>query len=196
MLQSFFYTVGSLISLYSLLCLVRIVLTWLPDANYSPVGRLLSSACDPFLNWFRRFTFARTTTMDFTPILALGFLSLASRVFMTLGATGKVTIGAILAGVLAILWSFLSFILNILILLLIIRLIYELANPFGFSQFRSILDRFLNPAISRVTGFLFRRQVISYRVSIILTIVVLVIARVALDYGVDSLSRILESIPI
>ncbi len=196
MLQSLFFTVGSLISLYSLLCLVRIVLTWLPEANYSPVGRLLSSACDPFLDWFRRFSFARTATMDFTPIIALGTLSLASRVFMTLGATGKVTLGAILAGVLGILWSFFAFLLNIFIVLLIVRLVYDLSNPFGFSRFRSVLDRFLNPSISRVTGFLFRRQVISYRVSVIFTIVAFAVARIALEYGVDALSRILRNLPI
>lgn len=196
MLQSLFYTVGSLVSLYSLLCLVRIVLTWIPDANYSPVGRVLASACDPFLDWFRRFTFARTTTMDFTPILALGTLSLGSRVFMTLAATGKVTLGSILAGVLGILWSFFAFILNIYILLLIVRLVYEFVNPYGFSQFRSVLDRFLNPAISRVTGFLFRRQVIYYRVSVIVTVVAFVAARVALAYGVEALSRILVNLPV
>ncbi len=196
MLQSLFFTVGSLISLYSLLCLVRIVLTWLPEANYSPLGRLLSSACDPFLDWFRRFSFARTATMDFTPVIALGTLSLASRVFMTLGNTGKITLGAILAGLVGILWSFFSFVLNIFILLLIVRLVYDFANPFGFSQFRSVLDRFLNPSVSRVTGFLFRRQVVSYRLSLILTIVAFVIARVALDYGVAALSGILRNLPI
>lgn len=196
MLQSLCYTVGSLVTLYSLMCLVRIVLTWLPEANYSPIGRLLSSACDPFLDWFRRFSFARTATMDFTPILALGALSLISRVFMTLGETGKVSLGSVLAGVLGILWSFFAFVLNIFILLLVVRIVYEFANPYGFSQFRSVLDRFLSPTISRVTGFFFRRQVISYRVSVILTTVVFVVARVALDYGVDALARILRNLPV
>ncbi len=196
MLQSLFYTVASAMSIYSLLCLVRIVLTWLPSANYSPLGRILASICDPYINWFRRFSFARAAQIDFTPILALGFLSLVSQVFMTLAATGRISLGIVLSGLLQVLWSFASFLLNIFILFLIIRLVYEFANPYGYSPFRTMLDRFLNPAISRVTKTFFKRQVVSCRVSVAITLAAFVVARVFLQYGVVILARLLVDLPI
>ena len=33
-----------------IICFVRIMLSWFPGAQYSPVGRFLSSLCDPYLN--------------------------------------------------------------------------------------------------------------------------------------------------
>lgn len=196
MLQSLFYTISSLISVYSLVCLVRVFMSWMPSLEYTTVGRFLASVCDPYLNWFRRFAFSRIGVIDFSPIFALGILSVASMTFSTLAVTGRITVGVILAGIVQVLWSFVAFILNIFIVLMIIRLVYDFFHRYGYSQFWTIVDRMLNPPIARVTGFFFRSQVISYRASLALTLIVMIVLRVGLGFGVAAVSGLLYALPV
>jgi len=196
MLKSFFYTCSSVISVYSFVCLIRILLTWMPQIDQSPAGRFVAGLCDPFLNWFRRFSFTRVGMIDFSPILALGALSLGSMIFSTLASTGHITLGLILAGLVQIVWSFVSFFLNIMILFLAIRLIYDLVNRNGFSPFWTMLDRFLNHPISYVTGLFTRGRVIGYRASLILTLVFMIVLRVGLDFAIRYLLAFLYALPI
>ena len=78
----------------------------MPQIDQSPAGRFVAGLCDPFLNWFRRFSFTRVGMIDFSPILALGALSLGSMIFSTLASTGHITLGLVLAGLVQIIWSF------------------------------------------------------------------------------------------
>jgi YggT family protein len=196
MLQSIFYALSTLVTIYSIVCLIRIVLSWMPDIDYSPVGRFFASLCDPFLSWFQRFSFTRVGMVDFSPILALGVLSVFSMIFSTLGATGKITTGIVIAGLLQVIWSFFSFLFVLFIICLAIRLIYDLVNRYSYSQFWGMLDRFLNPLISRVTGIFTRgRKAMSYRASIILTLAVMLLLWLALAYGVKYLLVLLYAMP-
>ncbi len=196
MLQSIFYSLASLVSVYSFVCLLRILMSWMPQLEYSPVGRFIAGLCDPYLNWFRRFSFTRTGMVDFSPILALGTLSIASMTLTTLAATGRISLGVILGGVLQVLWSFFSFILNILILFLIIRLIYDIMSRYSYSQFWTMLDRFLNPPISKVTSFFMRGRTLSYRMSLILTLAVIIVLRGGLEVAFRYLLALLYSLPV
>lgn len=197
MIQSVFYAFSSLISIYSFICLVRILLSWVPQFDYSPAGRFLASICDPYLNWFRRFSFARIGMVDFSPIIALGVLSVASMAFTTIARTGRISLGVIFAGLIQVLWSFFSFMLNILIIFLIIRLIYDFINRYSYSPFWTMLDRFLNPPIAWVTGLFFHKNgQLGYRASLILTLVSTIIVRVGIGIGLRYLVRLLVSLPI
>jgi len=197
MLKSIFFTCSTIITLYSFVCLVRILLTWIPQIDYSPVGRFLAGICDPFLHWFQRFSFTRIGIVDFSPILALGILSVGSMAFSTLASTGRISIGIILAGLLQVVWSFFSFFLSIIILFLAIRLIYDLFNRYGYSPFWTMLDRFLNHPISYVTSLFTRGRVtLSYRASLILTLVVMIVLRVGLELGIRYLLTLLTRLPI
>lgn len=196
MIQSILYAFSSLLSVYSFVCLLRILMTWIPQLENSQAGHFIKSICDPYLNWFRRFSFTRVGLVDFSPILALGVLSVASMAFSTFAATGRITVGIILAGLLQVIWSFISFFMNIFILFLVIRLIYDLFNRYGFSQFWTMLDRFLNPPISYVTRLFGRGRTLSYRFSLILTLCVMVALRVGLSYGVAFLRTFLFTLPV
>lgn len=196
MLQSLFYTVSSLISMYSFVCIIRILMSWIPNLEYSPVGRFIAGLCDPYLNWFKRFSFSRIGMVDFSPILALGLLSVGSMAFSTLAATGRLTLGIVFAGILQVIWSFFSFLLNIMIVFLIIRLIHDLVSRYSYSQFWTMLDRFLNPPISKVTRLFVRNRTMSYRGSLILTLVVAVAVRVGLEFGMHYALLFLYSIPV
>lgn len=196
MLYSIFSTCSTLITAYSFACLLRIFMSWMPQFEYSAPGRFIASLCDPYLNWFRRFSFTRVGAVDFSPIIALGVLSVASMSFSTLAVTGTITVGIILAGLVSVIWSFFSFFLNIMVLFLAVRLIYDIFNRYGYSQFWTMLDRFLNPAISYVTGLFGRGHTMNYRLSLILTFAVALAVRVGLGYGTALLVSFLMRLPV
>ena len=187
MLRSLLYTVSQIISLYSFLCLIRIVLSWIPSAANSSFGQILSSLCDPYLNWFRRFPFTRIGMIDFSPILALGVLSVGSDMIARIIRTGHLSLWGILISLLMIIWSFLSFIFNLLIIFLIVRLLYDLLGASNNSPFWYSLDRFLNPAIAKITSFIPARAM-SYRTRIIASILILLLLRIAFGFFFGSLS--------
>lgn len=195
MLHSLFYTISSLISLYSLACFIRIIMTWIPTLEHSAAGRFISRLCDPYLYWFRRFRFTRVGAIDFSPLLALGLLSVASMTFSTLAASGSITVGIVLAGLVQVMWSIVSFMLNLFILFLIIRLILDLVNKYGYSPFVAAMDRLLNPIIARASRFLFRSRIISYRASLLITLGMAVITRVGFGFGINALHQILVNLP-
>ena len=195
MLKSLFYTCSYLLTAYSIVCLIRVFMTWIPQFEYTAPGRFIAGLCDPFLNWFRRFRFTRVGVVDFSPILALGVLTVAASSFSILATTGHITVGIILAGIISMIWSFFSFLLNILIIFLLIRLIYDLVNRYGYSQFWTMLDRFLNPSISYVSRILGRGKVIPYRIALILTLAVMVAIRVGFEFLLVFIRSFLYTLP-
>lgn len=187
MLASLLFTVRQIISLYSFLCLIRILMSWIPSAAYSPVGQFLSSLCDPYLNWFKRFKFTQIGMVDFSPVLALGTLSLISEFFSTFIRTGQVSLWGLFISIILMIWSFVGFVLNLLVIFLIVRLLYDMFGSSNSSQFWYTLDRFLNPIISKTTG-LFSSGSMQYRTRLFLTIIIIIAIRIALGMLVGSLA--------
>jgi len=196
MLRSLFDAASSLISVYSLVCVIRVLLSWIPEFEYTQAGRILARICDPYLNWFRRFSFTRIGSVDFSPVVAIGVLSVIAQVLPGIGVTGHISIGIILAGILSVVWSFFSFFLIILILALAIRLLYDIFNRYGYSQFWTMLDRFINPSISRVSGFFGREKPMPYRTALILTLLVMIAAWILLHYGVIYIRTFFFTLPV
>jgi len=196
MVYSILFTLSSLVSIFSLVCLVRIIFTWIPSVEHSAAGRFLSRICDPYLNWFRRFSFTRIGVIDFSPILALATLSALTMILSTILATGRISVTVVLFALLHVLWSFFSFLLNILILFLFIRLIYDLFNRYGYSPVWTMIDRFLNPVISRVTRIFSGSKPVTYRLSLFLTLAVLLALRIGLSFGMKYLYLFLSAHPM
>ncbi|MDE6774135.1 MAG: YggT family protein, partial [Treponemataceae bacterium] len=92
-----FLTIANVISLYALLCTIRVLLTWFPRAQYTPFGRILASLCDPYLNLFRRLRFLRISMFDLSPAVALCVLIALSHVLGNLAAARSFTLGGLLA---------------------------------------------------------------------------------------------------
>jgi len=186
MVRSLLLTVRQLINAYLFLCFIKILLSWVPSAAYSSFGRVLSSICDPYLNWFRRFRFTRIGMVDFSPILSLGILSIAAQLITSILATGTISLWAVVVSIIQLIWSFVSFILNLLIIFLIIRLGYDLFGSSNSSPFWYNLDRFLSPVIAKTTG-LFQRKPLQYRTRLILTIILILLLRIVLGLFFGSL---------
>ena len=71
------------ISIYSVMLLVRVLLTWFPNVDWSnPLFSTLRQLTDPYLNLFRSIvpTFGG---MDFSPILALFALQFLQRALVS-----------------------------------------------------------------------------------------------------------------
>lgn len=186
MVRSLLLTVRQLINVYLFLCFIKILLSWVPSAAYSSFGRMLSSICDPYLNWFRRFRFTRIGMVDFSPVLSLGILSIAAQLITSLLTTGTISLWGLCVSIIELVWSFIGFMLNLLIIFLIIRLGYDLFGSSSSSPFWYNLDRFLSPVIAKVTGF-FPQKPLQYRTRLILTILIIILLRIALGLLVGSL---------
>ena len=186
MVRSLLLTVRQLINVYLFLCFIKILLSWVPSAAYSSFGRMLSSICDPYLNWFRRFRFTRIGMVDFSPVLSLGILSIAAQLITSLLTTGTISLWGLCVSIIELLWSFIGFMLNLLIIFLIIRLGYDLFGSSSSSPFWYNLDRFLSPVIAKVTGF-FPQKPLQYRTRLILTILIILLLRIVLGLLVGSL---------
>ena len=186
MVRSLLLTVRQLINVYLFLCFIKILLSWVPSAAYSSFGRMLSSICDPYLNWFRRFRFTRIGMVDFSPVLSLGILSIAAQLITSLLATGTISFWGLCISIIQLIWSFIGFILNLLIIFLIVRLVYDIFGSSNSSPFWYNLDRLLNPVIAKVTGF-FPQKPLQYRSRLILTIVLILLLRIALGIFFGSL---------
>ena len=186
MVRSLLITLRQVINIYLFLCFIKILLSWVPSAAYSSFGRVLSSICDPYLNWFRRFKFTQIGMVDFSPILSLGILSIAAQLISTLVATGSISLWGLAAAMIQLIWSFAGFLLNFLLIFLVIRLIYDLFSSSNGSPFWYNLDRLLNPVISKATGFFSQRN-LSYRSRLIITILLILLLRIALGILIGSL---------
>lgn len=186
MIRSLLVTLRQIINVYLFLCFIKIILSWIPAAAYSSFGRMLSAICDPYLDWFRRFRFTRIGMIDFSPVLSLGILSISAQLITSILATGTVSLWGFFVSIIQLAWSFIGFILNLLIIFLIIRLLYDLLGSSASSPFWYNLDKFLNPVITKTTQ-LFPGRFMSYRSRLILTIVLILMLRLMLGLFVGSL---------
>ena len=124
--------------------------------------------------------------VDFSAILSLGILSIAAQLITSILATGTISLWAVVVSIIQLIWSFVSFILNLLIIFLIIRLGYDLFGSSNSSPFWYNLDRFLSPVIAKTTGF-FQRKPLQYRTRLILTIILILLLRIVLGLFFGSL---------
>ena len=186
MIRSLLITLRQVINIYLFLCFIKILLSWVPSAAYSSFGRVLSSICDPYLNWFRRFKFTQIGMVDFSPVLSLGILSITAQLITTLVATGSISLWGLMAAMIQLIWSFVGFLLNFLLIFLVIRLIYDIFGSSHGSPFWYNLDRLLNPVISKATG-LFPQRNLTYRARLIITIILILLLRIALGLLIGSM---------
>ncbi len=183
------------ISIYTLLCFVRIFLTWIPNAEGSPFGRFLSQICDPYLNIFRRFSFLRIGAMDFTPTIALLVLVGASSVLTSILQVGRITVSGILAMLIQLIWSVASSILGIVILVLAVRLIALFISKNYSSSFWDTLDRTITPLIYRISGT-FSRTTLPFKTALIISLIALILLTAGGNLVIGILVNIIRSIPI
>lgn len=188
--------ISSLISLYTLVIVFRIMLTWFPGQNYGKGELVLRQATDPYLNLFRRARWMRVGYVDFSPIVALATLSITASVLTQIAMAGSVTIGFILALVVSRLGYTVRFVLILLTVLTVVR---AGALAFGASSAHRVwvtMDHLLQPLSWKISHRLLPRSELTYRQGLLIVTGAGVLSAVVLTLLINLTVRLLISLPV
>jgi YggT family protein len=191
-MQLVMWVLGTVLSLYSILIFVRIILSWWNGMSFGRVHEFLCGITDPYLNWFRRFSFLRLGSIDLSPIAALAVLSIANNLAVVIGRAGLITLGFVFALVLQILWSAVSFILGFFTVIIGLRLFAYFMRANIYHPFWRIVSSISEPVLYRISRLLFRSRFVPFAQSMIVAIAALIAVSLLGGWGVDMLIRFLQ----
>ena len=175
--------ISAFLSLYSLLCLLRIIITWIPNYSYSKPADILAQICDPYMNLFRGIKWLRFGSFDFSPALALCILGAGSQLFSSLANGGYISLQMILAMILGIFFSILSSLIFFLIILFAIRLILIMINRDSYNTsgfMANQIDSSISPIVYRIARTFAMGRRITYKAALIISIIALLFLQFAL----------------
>jgi YggT family protein len=189
--------VSGLITLYSLFIVVRILLSWFSGVRFGRVFSYLCRITDPYLLWFRRWRIFQAGPLDLSPIAALAVLTVVNNIITKIAASGRVTIGFILALLLSVVWAALSFCIGFFVVIVALRLIAYLVSADMYAPFWKIIDMIARPVIFTINRTALRGVVRNYFASILVTLAVLIVLFAALSFTVNSIATpLLLSLPL
>lgn len=194
----FVFTIAAgIISLYTMLCFVRIILTWFPSMTYNKFTLFLSRICDPYLDIFRKIRFLRLGYVDFSPAVAIAVLVAGASLLNNIAMQQRVSLGGILAALVSIVWTVASSIIGFLIVLVAIRFIALLVSKNSTSQIWQGLDSILNPIIYRVAGVFVSQnnKFVSQKTALIISIAVLILCQLVGGLLISIITNLLISLP-
>ncbi|MCL2879035.1 MAG: YggT family protein [Treponema sp.] len=187
---------SGLCGLYSLLILIRILLTWFSGSGYGRPVYLLSRITDPYLNWWRRIPGLRIGYVDISPIAAMAALSIMQTILSTIAHYGSISLGIIIAIILSALWSAVSFLLGFCVIILILRFIAYMMNRNTMSGFWNIIDSISRPILYRVNRIIFGKRMVTFMTSIVVSTVIMALIWVGLKFIMNIILAILVKTPV
>ena len=183
-----------LLALYSFIIWVRIFLSWIsPYPQPGSFSYYIAKAVDPYLSLFRSDK-ARIGALDFSPVIAVGILSVIESLLNVFGIYGTVTFGIILSQIILAFWSYgVSIFLWISIIMLIFRTIASFSSNPAFYNMQSALS-FTNPIISFVRRC-FGARIVKDRTLNIIALLVAIMLYIVLSRLFDDLAFYAMRIP-
>lgn len=175
--------ISAFLSLYSLLCLLRIIITWIPNYSYSKPADILAQICDPYMNLFRGIKWLRFGSFDFSPALALCILGAGSQLFSSLANGGYINLQMILTIILEIFFSILSSLIFFLIILFAIRLILIMINRDSYNTsgfMANQIDSSISSIVYRIARTFAMGRRITYKAALTISIIALLFLQFAL----------------
>lgn len=188
--------IAALISIYSILIILRIILSWFGGLVQGKFVEYLVYLTDPYLNWWRRTLNLRIGVIDFSAIAGIAALSIAQNILFTIARFEKITLGNILAIVLMSAWSIVSFIIGFFIIVIILRLIAYLTSRDIYSPFWQIIDSVSKPVLYRINRIVFGNSINNYMTGIIIAIIILIVLRIAGAILIPVIAGMLAGLPI
>lgn len=170
-----FKLLSVVLSIYSLLCIIRILLTWIPSLSYSRFGKVVAELTDPYLSLFSKFRFMRFGAVDFSPILAIALIGLLSSICDVFARFDRFAIGTLLAAIISVCWGACSVILTFLSIIVIIRLVFTLLNKSTATLAWQKLDSFIAPAKDWVNATFFKNRFVNYTTTLIVILVCVIL---------------------
>ena len=205
---------ASLIGIYSLIIVVRIIFSWIDNiqranawrngyngynqqnSTLSSISNFLGKLVDPYLNLFKGITSLRRSHLDLTPLVAIIVLNLFQSIFNIVAISGRITIGVILALIVNLAWgSFFSYILFFLIVLLVIRYFIGRSNSYKAQSWLNAIDPIINSPVQKVYKIFFAKKGESddqkvVLVSLVFYIIIFVICKFAVSWLVSFLASL------
>ncbi|MDR1180279.1 MAG: YggT family protein [Spirochaetales bacterium] len=199
MFSSIMTVCGMAISIYTFIIIARIMISWFSGGGYGHgyggVFRFLAALTDPYLNFFRGFTFFRFGPFDFSPVFALIILSVAGNVFQSLAAFQQITCGLVLALLVLRLWAAVAFFISLYIFLTLLRLVGLLVRLNSSSPFWRYIDMVLNPVLLPLTRLIFRGRRVSYMTALVSGALLLLALRFGGAVLIEHLALLIQRIP-
>jgi YggT family protein len=185
-----------LVGIYSLLIIIRIMLTWFSNAPYGRPVEILAAITDPYLNWWRQRLNLRAGTLDLSPIVAMVALSVVQTICSTIADEGRISLGIILIVFLFALWAAVAFILGFCAIILILRFIGYMCNCNMYSTFWRIIDSISQPLQYRINRIIFGRRLVRFTTGLVVSIIALVAAFFGGGLIVRLLTGLLRLLPL
>lgn len=183
-----------LISIYMFICLIRIITTWFPTLQNTKFVYYLKKICDPYLNLFRQIPFLHIGNLDFTPVLAIGILVIASNILSSIVSTGALRFGALLGSLLQLLWSIASSVITFFNIIITLRLIVNLLHKDYSSGIWSQLDRIIYPVQKFVTS-LIKGKTFSYKAQLGITLIACILVQILGSLLIGFIVTLLTKLP-
>lgn len=186
---------GAIVTIYMILCTLRIFTTWSPVFSNNSFSRFLSRVVDPFLGLFSGFSALKTGQFDFSPILAITLLSVLGNLFTTIAYTGRISLGIILGLLIAAAWSAVSFIISFMSVVALARIIMLAAKRGGNHPVVQIMDALLNPVFRSINRIIYRTKAVDYMQALVTGFIVLILIRAAGAACASLVVRLVQSFP-
>ena len=184
---------AALAGLYSLLILIRIILTWFGPIHYRKPILFLAAITDPYLNWWRQKLNLRAGTLDLSPIAAMAALSVLQTICSAAAIEGRISLRIILSVCFNALWSAISFILGFCLIVLVLRFIAYMINSDMHSTFWRVVDSISRPLLYRINRMIFGKRLVNFTTGIIVAIIALAVVWIAGGLLVEALTRMLTA---
>ena len=185
-----------ILTVYSFLCFLCVIMSWIPGLKFTAFGRFLDSLCSPYLNLFSRISFLRFGNIDFSPVISIGLLVILSATLGEIQSTGRIYIAGIFISLISMIFNAIHSLLIIFTLLVLIRWIFLKINH-GRTEYDSgwnQVDLMIKNVSYKIGGTFFKGS-LSYERALLITWISSLVTIIALKVMLISLIKILSKIP-
>lgn len=196
-MTSIFSIIAAALIIYTILCFIDIIMSWIPGAKYTKFGQFIAGITEPYLRIFSRLSWTHVGYVDFSPIISLGILSLASSIFGSIASNGRFSLGNALAQVVNQVWGICSSLIGLIFILVLIRFIVVLVKNNENDPYSAWgqLDNFLRPLCQAIAKP-FYKNTNSYKYCLLTSLIVLAVISIVGGIFCGIIMKLLLSIPV
>ena len=187
---------AAVVSLYSILIFIRIIISWFAGAVDSRPVELLCRITDPYIDWWRKMLNLRLGFLDLSPIAGIAALSVLRSILYTISRYERISIGSILALVLMAVWSIASFILGFCVIVLVLRIFAFLTNRDMYTPFWKIVESIAQPLLYKTNRLIFGNRIGSYLKGIIISTLILTAIWIGGGFLMPLIANLLFKLPL
>ena len=182
------------VSIYAILCVIRIILTWIPPASGNGFTNFLAKICDPYLNLFKNIKWLRFGGFDLSPALGLCILSAVSTLLGSF--SGGFSLSHLIQTIVGLAWNMANSVLIFITVVLIVRLVTILVNNTTYTSnpFLNAIDSSLGAVAGRMSRPFMKNA--NYKSQLVAAIIALVVASLVGSLVISTLCNLIGLIPV